>query len=71
VRPISAFKALMADTPSFDFIDGPECIELAFRHGARLGLIDDSGKNILHHAYVQDDSEVRYVVYVKLSISRI
>jgi ankyrin repeat protein len=41
--------------PIFNFLDDPECMELLICHGARLDLRDNSGKNIFHHAGIQDD----------------
>ncbi|KAI9777815.1 MAG: hypothetical protein M1816_004404 [Peltula sp. TS41687] len=44
--------------PIFDFLDDSECIEMLIHHGARLDLTDASGKNVFHHACIQDESEV-------------
>ena len=43
--------------PLFDFLDDPECIRLLARHGAKLDIVDDSGKNAFHHACIQDEAE--------------
>ena len=43
--------------PIFNFLDDSKCIECLIAHGARLDLRDKSGKNIFHHACIQDDSE--------------
>ncbi|KAI1375398.1 ankyrin repeat protein [Hypoxylon crocopeplum] len=43
-------------SPIFDFLDDPECVELLILHGARVGLTDTSGKNILHYSCLQGES---------------
>ena len=43
--------------PIFEFLDDCECIKMLSQHGARLDLTDDSGKNVVHHACIQDESE--------------
>ncbi|KAF2475797.1 ankyrin [Lindgomyces ingoldianus] len=43
--------------PIFDFLDDQECIEILLQNGARLDLTDESGKNIIHHACIQDEKE--------------
>lgn len=43
--------------PIFEFLDDPECLELLINHGARLDLLDSSGKSLFHHACIQDESE--------------
>lgn len=43
--------------PIFDFLDDPECMELLINHGARLDVLDSSGKSAFHHACIQDESE--------------
>jgi ankyrin repeat protein len=44
--------------PLFDFLDDPECVEILLSHGARLDMIDASGKNVFHHACIQDENEL-------------
>lgn len=41
--------------PMFDFLDDPTCIEVLINAGARLDLLDISGKSIFHHACIQDE----------------
>ena len=43
--------------PMFDFSDDPKCIEVLINAGARLDLLDISGKSIFHHACIQDENE--------------
>lgn len=43
--------------PMFDFIDDPKCMELLINAGAKLDLLDTSGKSIFHHACIQDEKE--------------
>lgn len=43
--------------PMFDFSDDPKCIEVLINAGARLDLLDTSGKSIFHHACIQDENE--------------
>lgn len=43
--------------PIFDFLDDPECMDLLINHGARLDLLDTSGKSMYHHACIQDESD--------------
>lgn len=43
-------------TPIFDFLDDPECMELLISHGARLDLLDTSGKSVFHHACIQNEN---------------
>ena len=43
--------------PIFDFLDDPECMEILIDSGARLDLIDTSGKNLFHHASIQDEKD--------------
>ncbi len=43
--------------PIFDFLDDPECMKLLVDHGARLDLVDNSGKSVFHHACIQDESD--------------
>lgn len=44
-------------SPILDFLDGPECIDILISAGARLDLVDHSGKTIFHHASRQNHSE--------------
>ena len=43
--------------PLFDFLDDPQCLEVLISAGARLDLLDTSGKSIFHHASMQDEPE--------------
>lgn len=43
--------------PSFDFLDDTRCLEVLINAGARLDLLDSSGKSIFHHACIQDENE--------------
>ena len=43
--------------PMFDFLDDPKCMEVLINAGARLDLLDVSGKSIFHHACIQDENE--------------
>ena len=43
--------------PLFDFLDDPQCLEVLISAGARLDLLDTSGKSVFHHACIQDESE--------------
>ena len=42
--------------PIFDFLDYSECLETLITHGARLDLLDTSGKSLYHHACIQNES---------------
>ena len=44
-------------SPLFDFLDDPVCIELLMDHGARLDILDNSGKSAFHHACTQDEGD--------------
>lgn len=44
--------------PIFDFLDDPVCVEILINHGARLDVLDSSGKSAFHHACIQDESDV-------------
>lgn len=43
--------------PMFDFLDDPKCMEILINAGARLDLLDTSGKSVFHHACIQDENE--------------
>lgn len=43
--------------PMFDFLDDPQCMEVLINAGARLDLLDTSGKSAFHHACIQDENE--------------
>lgn len=43
--------------PLYDFLDDPKCVKILIDSGAKLDLIDDSGKTAFHHASAQDESE--------------
>ena len=43
--------------PLFDFLDDPECVKALVRHGARLDIADDAGRNIFHHACAHDEAK--------------
>ena len=43
--------------PLFDFLDDPECMEILIKAGARLDLLDSTGKSAFHHACIQDENE--------------
>ena len=42
--------------PIFDFLDDPICIQTLVKHGARLDLLDASGRSAFHHACMQDEN---------------
>ncbi|KAF3491416.1 Ankyrin repeat protein [Arthroderma uncinatum] len=41
-------------TPLFDLLDDRECVKILVEHGARLDVLDNSGKSIFHHACIQN-----------------
>lgn len=43
--------------PIFDFLDDTECMEILINNGARLDLVDVSGKNVFHHTCIQDEAD--------------
>ena len=43
--------------PLFDFIDDVVCVEKLLGYGAKLDLLDGTGKSVFHHAYMQDKEE--------------
>ena len=43
--------------PIFDFLDDPNCMEVLINAGARLDLLDNSGKSTFHHACIQGEIE--------------
>lgn len=43
--------------PIFDFLDDPICIQTLVKHGARVDLLDSSGRSAFHHACIQGDSK--------------
>ena len=43
--------------PIFDFLDDPKCMEVLIDAGARLDLLDTSGKSAFHHACIQDENQ--------------
>lgn len=43
--------------PIFEFLDDSEIIETLISHGARLDLSDKLGRNLFHHASIQDESD--------------
>lgn len=43
--------------PIFDFLDDPVCIERLVQSGALVGLIDNGGSSVFHHACMQDEPE--------------
>lgn len=43
--------------PMFDFLDDPMCMEMLIDAGARLDLLDTSGKSVFHHSCMQDETE--------------
>ncbi|KAL8880712.1 MAG: hypothetical protein Q9198_001934 [Flavoplaca austrocitrina] len=43
--------------PLFDFLDDPICVQTLIDHGARVDLLDFSGKSAFHHACIQNESE--------------
>jgi ankyrin repeat protein len=44
-------------SPVFDFLDDSECMEILVRRGARLDLLDKTGKSVFHHVCIQDENE--------------
>lgn len=44
-------------TPILDFLDDSECIKLLICRGARLDLLDQSGKSVFHHICIQGGNE--------------
>ena len=52
--------------PIFDFLDDPECMEILISNGARVDLTDNTGKNLFHHASIQDEDEALEIL-LKLS----
>lgn len=43
--------------PIFDFLDDPKCVEILINAGARLDVLDNSGKSVFHHACIQGENE--------------
>lgn len=43
--------------PIFDFLDDPVCMQILIGCGARLDLLDTSGKSAFHHACIQDEND--------------
>jgi len=43
--------------PIFDFLDDPVCMQILIDRGARLDLLDTSGKSAFHHACIQDEND--------------
>lgn len=43
--------------PIFEFLDDTECMEILINIGAALDLIDVTGKNISHHACIQNEAD--------------
>jgi len=43
--------------PMFDFLDDPACMQTLVGCGARLDLLDNSGKSVFHHACIQDEPD--------------
>ncbi|KAL1864293.1 hypothetical protein VTK73DRAFT_5967 [Phialemonium thermophilum] len=41
--------------PLFDYLDDRECVEILIRHGAKVDVADDDGKNAFHHACIQGE----------------
>lgn len=52
--------------PIFDFLDDPTCIQTLVKHGARLDLLDISGRSVFHHACIQDENNTLKIL---LSVS--
>ncbi|KAL8876911.1 MAG: hypothetical protein Q9198_004973 [Flavoplaca austrocitrina] len=44
-------------SPIFDFLDDPICVQTLIEHGARVDMLDFSGKSVFHHACIQNESE--------------
>jgi ankyrin repeat protein len=44
-------------TPLFCMLDDPGCVNLLLDRGARVGVLDDQGKTVLHHACLEDQPE--------------
>ena len=43
--------------PLFDFLDDPGCMEVLIDAGAKVDVLDSSGKSIFHHACIQHENE--------------
>lgn len=43
--------------PLFEFLDDASCVQILVEFGARLDLLDETGKSAFHHACVQDNRE--------------
>lgn len=41
--------------PLFDYLNDPKCVETVIRHGARVDVTDNEGKNAFHHACIQGE----------------
>ena len=41
-------------SPLFEFLDSAECVEILIKYGARLDVLDSSGRSVFHHACMQD-----------------
>ncbi|RYP89376.1 hypothetical protein DL770_004438 [Monosporascus sp. CRB-9-2] len=48
--------------PLFDFLDDPNCVEIMIRHGAKVSITDNSGKNAFHHACIQGENSTLEVM---------
>lgn len=55
--------------PLFDFLDDPICVQTLIEHGARIDLLDFSGKSAFHHACIQNESEAMDIL-LNISPSR-
>lgn len=41
--------------PLFDYLNDPKCVETVIRHGAKVDVTDNDGKNAFHHACIQGE----------------
>lgn len=48
--------------PLFAYLDDPICVETVIRHGAKVDVADNEGKNAFHHACVQGEHGVLEVM---------
>lgn len=44
--------------PLFAYLTDPNCVEIVIRHGGKVDVTDNEGKNAFHHACVQGEADV-------------